>query len=123
MECLKQVGLDWRERRLIWELYTNQTAVITVGDDLTEPAQLGRGSRQGGILSTIIYNVYSQFMINEALEDNEDGVVISGTRVPSIRFADDKAMISNSNAGLQRIMDSLNDTGKTYGMKINLKKN
>ena len=122
MECLKQVGLDWRERRLIWELYTNQTAVITVGEDLTEPAQLGRGSRQGGILSTIIYNVYSQFMINEALEDNEDGVVISGTREPSIRFADDKAMISNSNAGLQRIMDSLNVTGKTYGMKINLTK-
>ena len=122
MECLKQVGLDWRERRLIWELYTNQTAVITVGEDLTEPAQLGRGSRQGGILSTIIYNVYSQFMINEALENNEDGVVISGSKVPSIRFADDKAMISNSNAGLQRIMDSLNDAGKRYGMKINLKK-
>ena len=122
MECLKQVGLDWRERRLIWELYTNQTAVITVGEDLTEPAQLGRGSRQGGILSTIIYNVYSQFMINEALENNKDGVVISGSKVPSIRFADDKAMISNSNAGLQRIMDSLNDAGKRYGMKINLKK-
>ena len=61
-------------------------------------------------------------MINEALENNEDGVVISGSKVPSIRFADDKAMISNSNAGLQRIMDSLNDAGKRYGMKINLKK-
>ena len=122
MECLKLVGLDWRERRLIWELYTNQTAVITVGDDLTEPALLGRGSRQGGILSTIIFNVYSQFMINEALHDNEDGVTISGIKVPSIRFADDKAMVSNTNTGLQRIMNCLNDAGKRYGMKINLKK-
>ena len=95
--------------------------MITVGDDLTEPAQLGRGSRQGGILSTIIFNVYSQFMI-ETLHDNEDGVTISGIKVPSIRFADDKAMVSNTNTGLQRIMNCLNDAGKRYGMKINLKK-
>ena len=31
-------------------------------------------------------------------------------------------MVSNTNAGLQRIMDKLNDTGRKYGMKINLKK-
>ena len=58
-------------------------------------------------------------MINEALENNEDGIVISGSRVPSIRLIDDNAMISNSNTGLQRIMISLNETGKRYGMKIN----
>ena len=31
-------------------------------------------------------------------------------------------MVSNTNAGLQRIMDKLNETGRKYGMKINLKK-
>ena len=31
-------------------------------------------------------------------------------------------MMSHTNAGLQRIMDALNDAGKDYGMKINIKK-
>ena len=122
MEVLKSFGLDWNERRLIWELYTNQSAVIQVGDELTDPADIGRGTRQGGILSTIVYNVYSQSMINEAMENNNDGVQINGERYPSIRFADDKGMVSNTNAGLQRIMDDLDEAGKRYGMKINVKK-
>ena len=49
-------------------------------------------------------------------------VIVNDIKVPSIRFADDKAMVSNTNTGLQRIMDMLNETGKRYGMKINLKK-
>ena len=40
----------------------------------------------------------------------------------AVRFADDQAMVANSNAGLQRIMDKLNKTSEEYGMKINLKK-
>ena len=80
MMILTAVGLDWRERRLIWELYINQSAVIQVGEELTDPADIGRGARQGGILSTIIFNVYSQFMMNEALEDNNDGVSIDGNK-------------------------------------------
>ena len=113
MEILEMIGLDWKERKTVWELYVNQTAVVQVGNDLSEPAEIGRGSRQGGLLSTIIFNIYAQFMINDALEDNDDGVIISGECTPAVRFADDKAMISNTNAGLQRIMNYLNTTGKT----------
>ena len=39
-----------------------------------------------------------------------------------MRFADDQAMVSSSNAGLQRIIDTLNKTSNDYGMKINFKK-
>ena len=42
--------------------------------------------------------------------------------VQAVRFADDQAMVANSNAGLQRIIDNLNKTSEEYGMKINLKK-
>ena len=122
MDILKIIGLDWRERNAIWELYTNQSAVIQVGEEFTDPAEIGQGTRQGGILSTILYNIYAQFMKDEALENCDDGVKVNGTIIPSIRFADDKAMVCNTNTGLQRIMDKLNETGRKYGMKINLKK-
>jgi len=51
-----------------------------------------------------------------------DGVKVNGLLVKAMRFADDQAMVSSSNAGLKRIIDALNKTSKDYGMKINIKK-
>ena len=82
MDILKIIGLDWRERNAIWELYTNQSAVIQVGDEFTDPAKIGQGTRQGVILSTILYNKYAQFMKDEALENCDDGVKVNGTVNP-----------------------------------------
>jgi Reverse transcriptase (RNA-dependent DNA polymerase) len=42
--------------------------------------------------------------------------------VQTVRFADDQAVMANTNASLQRIMESLHKTYEEYGMKINLKK-
>ena len=61
-------------------------------------------------------------MITEALENNSDGIKIGGELVAAVRYADGQAMMSHTNAGLQRIMDALNDAGKDYGMKVNRKK-
>ena len=56
------------------------------------------------------------------MENNSDGIKIGGELVAAVRYADDQAMMSHTNAGLQRIMDARNDAGKDYGMKINRKK-
>ena len=122
MEVLEIIGLDFSERKLIWELYVNQKALIQVGEEMTEPAEIGQGARQGGTLSSILFNVYVQFLINEAMEENNDGVNINGNLINSIRFADDQAMISHTNVGLQRIMNDLASVGKKYGMRINVTK-
>ena len=60
-------------------------------------------------------------MTTEALENNSDGIKIGGELVAAVRYADDQAMMSHTNAGLQRIMDALNDAGKDYVMTINIK--
>ena len=47
---------------------------------------------------------------------------VNGLLVKAVRFPDDQAMVSSSNAGLQRIIDELNKISNDYGMKINIKK-
>ena len=47
MEVLKQIGVDWRDRRMIYELYMRQEAVIRVDGDESDPGIIGRGVRQG----------------------------------------------------------------------------
>ena len=47
---------------------------------------------------------------------------MGGQLIGAVRFADDQAMVASSNAGLQRIMDSLQTASGDYGMRINIKK-
>jgi hypothetical protein len=61
-------------------------------------------------------------MMIEALEDVEDGVLVGGQLVSDVRFADDQGVMAGAVAGLQRIMNKLNDTAKNFSMKINVQK-
>ena len=119
MEILKNIGVDYRDRRMIWELYMNRSAEVIIGEEISEAAEIGRGVRQGGLLSTILFNIYVEFMLMEALEDCEDGVNVGGERLAAVRYADDQAMIAITNVGLQRIMDRLVEVGNRYDMEIN----
>ena len=56
------------------------------------------------------------------MEDVEEGVKIGGQWVKDVRFADEQAMVANTEEGLQSIMNKLNEMAKTYDMKINVKK-
>ena len=122
MEVLQQVGVDKRDRDLIKNLYTEQTVVIRVDGKDSEAAKIGRGVRQGCPMSPQEFNIYIEALMKKAMENQKDGVKVGGQIVQAVRFADDQAMVANSNAGLQRIMDCLNKTSEEYGMKINLKK-
>ena len=118
-EILKEIGVDWRDRRLIRNLYLNQTVKVRVADGESEPGEVGRGVRQGCSLSPVLFNIYAEAMMIEALLELEEGVRVGGRMVKSIRFADDKAIVCNSEAGLQEMVNSLNRTAEEYGMKIN----
>ena len=65
MEVLAKIGVDYRDRKMIWNLYMNQTASVMIDGEISDPAVIGRGVRQGGPLSTILYNIYAEFMITE----------------------------------------------------------
>ena len=122
LDILKKVGVDWRDRRLIADLYLNQEMVVKVSSEYSEPEQVGRGVRQGCLMSPLLFSIYVESMMIEAMEGIEEGVKVGGVLVQDIRFADDQAMIASSQEGLQKMMDALNDTARVYGMKINIGK-
>ena len=50
------------------------------------------------------------------------GVSVGGKRLSNLRYADDTALMAESETELQRIVDRVNEVGKEFGMKINVKK-
>ena len=77
--------------------------------------------RQVCIISPILFNLYSEFMIVEALE-NESGMKFNGNNVTNLRYADDAVLVADTKKKLQKMMDKLNETCQVYGMAINVKK-
>ena len=122
MEILGDIGIDWRDRKLIKELYVNQSAFVMVADGLSEACVIGRGVRQGCSLSPLLYIIYDEAMIRDVSRDCDIGIKVGGKIVNMIRYADDKAVVASSQKGLQELMTRLNKVTRDYGMKINVKK-
>jgi len=116
------MGVDWRERRLLGNLYLGQKVRVRIEGEYSEQRLIGRGVRKGCPLSPLLFNIYIEELIREALENTEEGVKVGGKIVKALRFADDQAMLAGSEYDLQRIMNRLNMVLVNYNMKINTKK-
>ena len=77
----------------------NQEAVVRVNGDLTDPGEIGRGVRQGCLLSPLLFSLYLE-MMEEAMEESEEGVKVGGYLLRDVRFADDQGMVANTEKGL-----------------------
>ena len=87
-EILKTTGIKYRERRLIYNLYKKQTAVIRIEGEEREAA-VHKGVRQGCSLSPLLFNLYIEQAMQEIKEEYGKGVMVQGEEIKTLRFADD----------------------------------
>ena len=122
LEIMKNIGIDHRDRRLVENLYMNQTSIVRVNNVMTERCIIGQGVRQGCLISPQLFSLYAEKMMEDAYNNCTAGVKVGGKKIRDIRFADDQAMIGDSEEELQEIISRLHNTAKEYKMKINIGK-
>ena len=105
-------------RHCIWDRRTG----IRVNHQVKKPSEIGHGVRQGCSLSPLLFNIYAEAIIREALYGLDEGVKVGGEYVKAVRYADDQAMTARTEIGLQKMINEANRVVKSYGMKINIKK-
>jgi len=82
---LKRLEITYNDRRVIYNLYKNQVIQIQL-DGIEEVARIGKGVRQGYILSHILFNMYIEEAIKEIKNEIQVGVRIGGQKVVALRF-------------------------------------
>jgi hypothetical protein len=83
--------------------------------------QIGRGVRQGCCLSRFYSNLYSEYLINEALGGCR-GFKIGGQAVLIVKYADNLVLLAEEETVLQGMADRLIEIIRCYGMEMNVEK-
>jgi hypothetical protein len=86
-----------------------------------EECKIGRGVRQSCCLSPILFNLYSEYLTNEAREGFGD-FTIGGQVIRTVKYADDLVLLAKEETVLQGMVDRLIETGISYGMEMNVEK-
>jgi len=70
MNIYRRMGVDWRDRRLIGNLYVGQKVRVEIEGEFSQPGSIGRGVRR---VPTLLVNLYIEELIREALKDTDEG--------------------------------------------------
>jgi hypothetical protein len=92
---------------------------VLLDQEVTKSVKIGRGVRQGCSLSPLLFNLYSEYVTQEALEGLGD-FKVGGQIICMMRYADDLVLSAKEEAILQSMIDKLIQVGRGYGKEINV---
>ena len=86
-------------------LYAGQEATVRTGLATTDWFQIGKGVRQGCVLSLCLFNLYAEhIMRNVGLEETQAGIKIAGRNINNLRYADDTTLMAESEEELKSLL-------------------
>ena len=85
--------------------------------------QIGKGVRQGCILSPCLFNLYAEYIIrNGGLEEAQAGIKISRRNINTLRYADDTTLMAESEEELKSFLMRVKEESEKAGLKLTIQK-
>ena len=96
-EILKEIGIPDDLTCLLRSLYAGQEATVRIGHETTDWLQIGKGVRQGCILSPCLFNFYAEYIMrNAGLDEAQAGIKIARRNTNNLRYVDDTTLMAES---------------------------
>ena len=102
---------------LLRNLYAGQEATVKTGHGTTDLFQVGKGVRQGRILSPCIFNLYAEYIMrNAGLEEAQTGIKIARRNINNLRYADDTTLMAESEEELKSLLMKVKEVSEKFGL-------
>ena len=104
-KILQEMGIPEHLTCLLRNLYTDQEATVRTGQGTTDWLQIGKGVHQGCILSPCLFNLYAEYIMQNArLDEAQAGIKIAGRNINNLRYADDTTLMAESKEELKSLL-------------------
>ena len=90
--------------------------LVRTGHGTTDWFQIGKGVRQGCILSPCLFKFYAEYIMrNAGLEEAQAGIKIAGRNVSNLRYADDTTVMAESREELKSLLMKVKEESEKVG--------
>ena len=121
-KILKEMGIPDHLTFLLRNLYAGQEATVRTAHGTTDWFPIGKGARQGCILSLYLFNSYAEYtMRNAGLEEAQAGIKIVGRNINNLRYEDDTTLMIESKE-LKSLLMKVKEESEKIGLKLSIQK-
>jgi len=104
---------------LLGNLYVGQEATLRTGHGTMDWFKIGKGVRQGCILSPFLFNLYAEYIMrNAGLDETPSGIKIAGRNINSLRYADDTTLTVELEEELKSVLMKVKEESENAGLKL-----
>ena len=104
-------------------LYAGQEATVRTGHGTIDWFQIGKGVRQGCILSPCLFNLNAEYIIrNTWLEVAQAGIKFAGRNINNLGYADDTTLMAEREEELKSLLMNVKAESEKVGLKLNVQK-
>ena len=122
-KILQEMGIPDHLTCLLRNLYAGQEATVRTGHGTADWFQIGKGVRQGCILSPCLFNLYVEYIMrNIELDEAQTGIKITRRNVNNLRYADDTTLMAESEEELKSLLMKVKEVSEKVGLKLNIQK-
>ena len=122
-KILTEMGIPDHLTHLLRNLFAGQEATVWAGHGPTDWFQIGKGVRQGSILSSCLFNFYAEYVVrNAGLEEAQAGIKIARRNTNNLRYADDTTLMAESEEELKSLLMKVKKESEKVGLKLNIQK-
>ena len=115
-KILKEMGIPDHLTCLLRNLYAGQEATVRTGHGTTDWFQIGKGVRQGCIVSPCLFNLYAEYIMrNAGLDEAQAGIKIARRSINNLRYADDTTLMAESEEEIKSLLMKVKEEcGKSW---------
>ena len=122
-KILQEMGIPDHLTCLLRNLYAGQEATVRTGHGTTDRVQIGKGVRQGCILSPCLFSFYAEYIMrNAGLDKAQTGIKIARRNINHLKYADDTTLMAESEEELKSLLMKVKEESEKIGLKLNIQK-